>query len=126
VPPTRRLLPTLLLVLAILPAAAFAHSAASASQAKAIRAAAVKAHQLSKRQAACQVVTVSSVDRSYAAMAWPVKLSASCMKVAADGVVLLHESAGSWHVIAVGSDLRCPIKGMPTKVGRDLGVCPKG
>jgi hypothetical protein len=121
----RRRLPLILAVLALVPASAAAHSLASAAQAKAIRATAVSAHQLSKQQAACQVVTISKVDRSYASLSWPAKLSSSCMKVAANGVVLLRDGAHGWSVVTVGSAFHCPIKGIPTKVGRDLGVCPK-
>ncbi len=121
----RRSLLSILTALVLLPSAALAHSAASTSQAKAIRAAAVSAHQLSKQQAGCQVVTISTVDRHYASLSWPAKLSSSCLKVAANGVLLMHESAHGWGVVTVGSAFHCPIKGIPTKVGRDLGVCPK-
>lgn len=121
----RRLLPTILLALALLPAAAFAHTAATATQAKAIRAAAVSAHQLTTQQAACQVVTISTVNRDYASLAWPAKLSASCMRVAANGVVLLHDTSQGWKYVTVGSSFKCPIKGIPTKVGYDLRVCFK-
>lgn len=121
----RRLIPGVVVALALLPSLAFAHTRANASQAAAIRAAAVAAHQLSRRQAACQVVTISTVNRSYASLTWPAKLSAPCERVAANGVVLMRESAGGWGFITAGSSFKCPIKGVPTKVGYDLRVCFK-
>jgi hypothetical protein len=121
----RRWLPIVLLTLALLPAAAFSHTPATATQAKAIRAAAVSAHQLTARQAACQVVTISTINRDYASLTWPAKLSASCLRVAANGVVLMHQTSQAWKFVTVGSSFKCPIKGIPTKVGYDLHVCFK-
>jgi hypothetical protein len=121
----RRFVPVSLIVLAVFPALAFAHTRADAGEAGAIRVAAVHAHQLTKQQAACQVVTISTVDRSYASLSWPPKLSASCKRVAANGVVLMHKTAHGWGFVTVGSSFKCPIKGIPTKVGYDLRVCFK-
>jgi hypothetical protein len=121
----RRLIPAFLVAFALLPSLAFAHTRADSSDAAAVRAAAVRAHQLSKQQAACQVVTISTVNRTYASLSWPAQLSKSCRRVAADGVVLLHESAGSWRFVGAGSSFKCPIKGIPAKVSYDLKVCVK-
>jgi hypothetical protein len=121
----RRLIPTFLVAFSLLSSLAFAHTRATAGEAQAIRAAAVSAKQLSKRQAACQVVTISTVNRSYASLSWPAQMSRSCERVAANGVVLLHQTAGTWRFVTVGSSFKCPIKGIPTKVGYDLKVCFK-
>jgi hypothetical protein len=121
----RRLIPAFLVAFSLLSSLAFAHTLATASEATAIRAAVVRSHQLSKQQAACQVVTVSTVNRSYASLSWPAKLSASCEKVAANGIVLMHETAAGWRFVTDGSSFKCPIKGVPAKVGYDLKVCFK-
>jgi hypothetical protein len=121
----RRLIPATLIAFALLPSLALAHTRADASDAAAVRAAAVRSHQLSKQQAACQVVTISTVNRSYASLSWPAKLSKACERIAANGVVLAHKGAGGWAFIADGSSFKCPIKGIPTKVGYDLKVCFK-
>jgi hypothetical protein len=121
----RRLIPAFVVAFSLLSSLAYAHTRANASEATAIRAAVVRAHQLSKQQAACQLVTISTVNRSYASLSWPAKLSASCMRVAANGVALMHETAGGWRFVTDGSSFKCPIKGVPTKVGYDLKVCFK-
>jgi hypothetical protein len=121
----RRLIPAFLVAFSLLSSLAYAHTRANASEAQAIRAAAVRSHQLSKQQAACQVVTISTVNRSYASLSWPAQLSKSCERVAADGVVLMHETGGGWRFVTDGSSFKCPIKGIPTKVGSDLKVCVK-
>src|ERR1700728_1249913 len=116
----RRLIPAFLVAFSLLSSLAFAHTRATASETTAIRAAVVGSHQLSKQQAACQVVTISTVDRSYASLSWPAKLSASCEKVASNGIVLMHRTAGGWRFVTDGSSFKCPIKGVPVKVGYDL------
>jgi hypothetical protein len=45
------------------------------------------------------------------------------MKVAANGVIIEHLVEGRWHFVTVGSDIHCPVKGMPVAVARDLGPC---
>ena len=112
-----------LMVIALVPPTALAHKSASKTQRSAILAAIVKQKQLSKAQASCQVVTISTVNSSYASASWPKRLSKSCEKVAANGVIIEHLQANAWHFVTVGSSFQCPIKGVPTPVARDLGVC---
>jgi hypothetical protein len=119
-----RVFVVLLVGLALMPAAALAHRRATKAERVAILAAVVRQGQLSKAQAACQVVTISTVNHNYAAMTWPAKLSTACMRVAANGVIIEHRTTRGWRFVTVGSSFRCPIKGVPTRVGRDLGVCP--
>jgi hypothetical protein len=45
------------------------------------------------------------------------------MRVAANGVIIEHHTAVGWQFVTVGSSFRCPIKGVPARVARDLGVC---
>lgn len=108
---------------ALVPAAALAHRRATKSERSAILAAVVRQHELSRAQAACQVVTVSTVNHNYAAVTWPATLSRACLRVAANGVIIEHRQVRGWHFVTVGSAIQCPIKGVPTRVARDLGVC---
>lgn len=109
--------------LAVLPAVAVAHRRATKPERTAILAAVVRQHELSRAQADCQVVTVSTVNRRYAVLAWPKRLSSACRRVAANGVIVEHKTAHGWHLVTVGSALRCPIKGVPNAVARDLDLC---
>jgi hypothetical protein len=108
---------------ALIPAAAFAHRRATKAERSAVLAAVVRQGQLSKAQAACQVVTISTANHYYAATTWPAKLSRACMRVAANGVIIEHRTAHGWQFVTVGSSFQCPIKGVPTRVAHDLGVC---
>ena len=107
----------------VIPAAALGHVAASRVQRTAILAAAVHQGEVSSRQAVCLNVTVSTVNNTYAALAWPAKLTKSCAAVAANGVIIEHGKGTAWQVVAAGSSFRCPIKTVPGAVARDLGVC---
>ncbi len=120
---TRVLLLLLLAVGIVLPAAAVAHRRATKSERTAILKAVVRQHQLTEAQAACQTVTISTVDTRYATTTWPSHLSHACLRVAADGVIIEHKTTRGWTFVTVGSDLRCPIKGVPARVARDLKVC---
>lgn len=108
---------------ALLPAVAFAHRRATKAERSAVLAAIVRQGELSKAQAGCQVVTISTANENYAATTWPAKLSRACMRVAANGVIIEHHTAVGWQFVTVGSSFRCPIKGVPARVARDLGVC---
>ena len=119
-----RVIAASLLAIALIPAVAFAHRRATKTERAAILAAVVKQGQLSSAQAACQVVTISTVNQQYAATTWPRKLSRACQRVAANGVIIEHKTAGRWKFVAAGSSFQCPIKGLPSRVARDLGVCP--
>ncbi len=119
-----RVIAASLLAITLIPAAALAHRRATRSERAAILGAVVRQRELSKAQAACQVVTISTVDQHYAALTWPRKLSRACSRVAADGVIIEHRASRGWKFVTVGSNFRCPIKGVPARVARDLGVCP--
>ncbi len=118
-----RVLIVLLTTLALVPAVALAHRRASKAERTAILAAVVRQHELSRAQAACQVVTISTANPSYAALTWPRKLSSACARVAANGVIIEHRTKRGWRLVTVGSSFRCPIKRVPAAVARDLGVC---
>jgi hypothetical protein len=109
--------------LAVVPAAALAHRRATKPERTAILAAVVRQHELSKAQARCQIVTISTVNQRFAVLTWPKHLSRSCTRVAGNGVIIEHRTIRGWRFVTVGSDLRCPIKGVPGAVARDLGVC---
>ena len=118
-----RLLIVLLAALALTPAVALAHRLATKTERAAIVTAVVRQHELSKAQADCQAVTVSTVNSRFAKLTWPKKLSPACRRVAANGVIIEHKTSRGWHLVTVGSTLRCPIKGIPPRIARDLGVC---
>ena len=108
---------------ALVPAVALAHRRPSKAERTAILVAVVRQHQLSEAQAGCQMVTISTVNDRYAALTWPHKLSSACEKVAANGVIIEQRGAHGWQFVTVGSSFHCPIKGVPARVARDLGVC---
>ncbi|HET6864529.1 MAG TPA: hypothetical protein VFH80_01355 [Solirubrobacteraceae bacterium] len=118
-----RLLVVVLAAMVVLPAAAIAHRRATKPERAAILAAVVRQHQLSKAQATCQVVTISTANRRYAELTWPRKLSSACQRVAANGVIIEHRTTRGWRFVTVGSSFTCPIKGVPSAVAGDLGVC---
>jgi hypothetical protein len=107
----------------LIPAAALAHRGASRAERSAILAAVVRQRQLSRPQAACQVVTISTVNQSYASLRWPTKLSTACSHVAANGVIIEHRTGRGWLFVVVGSTFKCPIQRVPNRVAHDLGVC---
>jgi hypothetical protein len=117
-------LPLLAAALMLTTSAAVAHRPASRAERRAIRAAAVHQRELSRAQAACQVVTISTVNQSFASLEWPAKLSRACRRVAANGVIIEHRHRGHWRLVTVGSSFECPIKGLQARVAADLGVCP--
>jgi hypothetical protein len=118
-----RVFVVLVVAVALVPAAALAHRSATRAERAEIVAAVVRQRELSHAQAACQVVTISTVNRNYAAVTWPAKLSRACVRVAANGVIIEHRTTRGWRFVTVGSAFRCPIKGVPTPVARDLSVC---
>jgi hypothetical protein len=113
----------LLMALMVVPAAALAHRPATKAERTTILAAIVRQRQLTRAQAGCQVVTISTVNHNYASATWPAKLSKACQRVAANGVIIEHRTSGRWRFVTVGSSFQCPIKGVPTRVARDLRVC---
>ena len=120
----RRIFVLLVVVGMLIPAAALAHRGATKAERGAIVAAVVRQGELSRAQAACQIVTISTVNQRYASLTWPAKLSKACLRVAANGVIIEHWGRRVWGFVTVGSSFRCPIRGVPNKVARDLGVCP--
>jgi len=118
-----RIMIVLALAVMLMPPVALAHRRASRTERAAILAAVVHQRQLSTTQATCQVVTISTVNQSYASLRWPAKLSRSCAGVAANGVIVEHRTSRGWLFVTVGSTFKCPIKQVPTQVARDLGIC---
>lgn len=118
-----RVLVLLLAVLAVTPAVAIAHRRATKPERTAILAAVVRQHQLSKTQATCQVVTISTANQRYAELSWPRKLSSACKRVAANGVIIEHRTTRGWRFVIAGSSFTCPIKGVPSAVARDFRLC---
>lgn len=105
------------------PTVALGHRRAPRWERRSIIAAVVDQGELSRAQADCQRVTVSTVSPSFATLTWPRKLSRRCASVAADGVIVERRGHWGWQLIAVGSSLPCHIPRVPPKVSRDLGLC---
>jgi hypothetical protein len=112
-----------LLIAVLLPSAALARRRATKQQRAGVVAAALRASDIGKQQALCVVVFVSTVSKRWALLAFPNKPSQACLRYQANGVSFYHRKNGRWHWITAGSDLRCPIKGVPTRVAQDLKVC---
>lgn len=120
---TARVFLVLLVGVLLIPAAALAHQRATRAERVAILAAVVRQGELSRAQANCQVVTISTVNHNYAAVTWPSRLSHSCLRVAANGVIVEHRTSRGWKFVTVGSSFQCPVRALPTPVARDLGIC---
>jgi hypothetical protein len=118
-----RICVVLLIAAMAIPAAAFARRSATKAERAAVLAAVVHQGKLSSAQAGCQKVAISTVNQSYAVLSWPAKLSKACARVAANGVIVEHHKGAHWVFLTEGSSLRCPVKALPAKVARDLGVC---
>lgn len=112
-----------LVAVCALPAAALAHTKAHGKTRHAVLNAVVHQKQLSRAQARCVIVIVSTVNRAFAAVTFPGTPKGACLRVAANGVIIEHRVHGRWRFVTVGSDMRCPIHGVPNRVSRDLGVC---
>ncbi len=119
----RRWLAAIVAIAALLPATALARQLATRSQHAAMVAAGVAAHDINKQQGPCMQGWVSTVNRSYGMLIFTPPWTAYCRKWAADGYALFHRVRGHWRFVTAGSDLRCPIRGIPTRVARDLKVC---
>jgi len=124
-PPVKRLAAVAvpLVALIVFAAPSLAHRRATQAERRAIIAAVVRQGQLSKAQAACQIVTISTVNTHWAKLSWPAKLTKACLHVAANGIIIEHRTTGGWRFVTVGSSIACPITGMPAKVARDLSAC---
>ena len=110
-------------VAGVVPTQALAQRRASGPERTAILRAVVRQHQLSRAQAACQRVTISTVSPDYAELAWPQTLSSACRRVAANGVIIERRTRSGWHLVTAGSALTCPIRGVPIRVAHDLRLC---
>jgi len=122
--PRVRIFIALIAVGLLVPAAAVAQRAATSSERAAILASAVHQGEISSTQAACQVVTISTVNSGYAVLRWPGKLSKACAAVASQGVIVEARKGVAWQLLAAGTSFQCPLKTVPSTVARDLGVCP--
>ncbi len=107
----------------LMPAGALAHRRASRWERRWIIAAVIRQGELSRAQARCQLVTVSTVNRFYATLTWPERLTRACSAIAANGVIIERRRHRGWELIAAGSSLPCHIPRVPPKVTRDLGLC---
>jgi hypothetical protein len=116
-------------VVSTLVAGSLALGAASANGEKvahgAQKAAIVRAAFGSKPPVGCYKAYVSSVDHRYASASYGGSVAGRCVQWGSNGIVIEHYRRGRWHVVTEGSAYRCPIRGVPNRVERDLIPAPK-
>lgn len=105
----------------VLPVVASARRKASRRERAAVVAAAVAAHDISRKQAPCTGVFVSTVNPRWASLYFPPPTPA-CEREVADGVSLFHRVHQHWRFVTAGSSFSCPIPGVPRRVARDLRI----
>lgn len=122
----RRLMLVLLALAAVAPAGALGSNPKPRTVAptRSERAAILKAFgNPSKAHAACLIVRLAASNHSYATVRF--RARTSCRRWAFNGTnVLKRGKRDHWKVVFEGSAYRCPLRGIPTQVQRDLGVCP--
>jgi hypothetical protein len=105
-------------------AAALAASAHTVAAPAAQRAGMLKAFGDPAKAASCLSTRLAASNHSYGTVR--PSHATRCTKWAFDGVNVLHRTSGThWKVKFEGSSYACPVKGIPTRVQRDLGVCPQ-
>jgi hypothetical protein len=75
----------------------------------------------------CLKMRVATVRSGWASATLKVPLPRSCQRYAADGIVVWHKRGDVWRMQFAGSSWKCPIKGLPEAVRKDLKLgCPEG
>jgi hypothetical protein len=75
-------------------------------------------------QSTCVKVYVSSVNGYYALIDFDrYPIPENCHEPA-NGIMIMHYRDHRWRFVFAGSSYRCPIRGVPKRVGRDLKACP--
>jgi hypothetical protein len=75
--------------------------------------------------AKCYDAYISTVDGSWASAYYAGSVKAPCVRWGSNGIVLMHSSHKHWHVVTEGSSFRCPVRGVPNRIERDLVPAPK-
>lgn len=109
-----------LVVACLLPGIALARRLARPAEKTAILAAVHRAHQIAPGVSGrCLNVYVSTVDVRWATVGF--RYVTSCLSQAANGVIIMHRTAGRWRFVVAGSAISCPLPGhIPPRVQRDL------
>lgn len=68
----------------------------------------------------CALIWVSTVDPTWARA--EDSAQGHCLRYAANGIAILHRNRAHWYPAFEGSDIPCPIPGVPPKVVTDLHV----
>lgn len=68
----------------------------------------------------CAAIWISTVNRRWAS--FHTRFRQSCLRWAGDGIVILHRRNRRWHPVFEGSDIPCPVPGVPPAIVRDLRV----
>jgi hypothetical protein len=111
----------------LLPAVAFARRLANKHQRAGVIAATVAAGDINAPQGRCARVFISTPNTDWASLDFPAATTGkpkNCQALSANGVSVLHFRHGKWRFVTSGSAfLRCPPKGVPKSVARDLRIC---
>jgi hypothetical protein len=74
----------------------------------------------------CLAIRVATVRPGWASAKFA-SAKGVCAKYVADGVAVFRRRDDVWRMRFAGSSWRCPIKGVPEAVRKDLGLgCPEG
>jgi hypothetical protein len=123
---SRRLVPAVLAIAAVVPATALGSKAKPGTVAptSAQRAAIVNAFGDPVAAGSCLTVLLAASNHNYATVRFR-STKAGCIRWAFNGRNVLARGAhGHWRVVFAGSAYRCPVARIPGQVQRQLGVCP--
>jgi hypothetical protein len=79
----------------------------------------------SKPPVKCYNAYSSTVNRAWASAQYAGSVKAPCARWGSNGIVILHRSGTHWRIVAEGSSFRCPVRGVPNPIERDLVPAPK-
>lgn len=122
--PTMRLVLSFMVTAVLVSGIGVSSAVASRAPKATERAALARAMKVPQR---CLNMRVATVRAGWASAALKYPLSKSCRRYAADGIVVWHKRDGVWRMRFAGSSWKCPIKGLPEAVRKDLRLgCPEG
>jgi hypothetical protein len=118
----RRLAVALIALLIAVPAIALA-AGRTTSPTSAQRAGLLKAFgSRSRAQSNCLITLIAASNRRYGTVR--PRFQRSCTTYEFNGVnVYWNTSANHWKLVFAGSSYKCPVRGIPRQVQRDLAIC---
>ena len=118
----RRLAVALIALVVAVPAIALA-AGGTTPPTRAQRAGILKAFgSRSRAQSNCMIVLLAASNGRYGTVR--PRIQRSCVKYEFNGVnVYRNTSANNWKLVFAGSSYKCPVRGIPRQVQRDLAIC---